>query len=98
VVVDNGGGGIFDFLPVATQRDAFEEHVATPTGLDPADVATLFGLDHRLVRDVAELRAALDHGLASDGVTLVEVRSDRAANVRLHRRVTEAVQAELSGG
>lgn len=98
VLVDNGGGGIFDFLPVSSQRDAFEEHVATPTGLDPADVARLFGLDHRLVQDVGELRAAVDHGLASDGVTLVEVRSDRAANVRLHRRVTEAVQAELSGG
>ena len=32
VLVDNAGGGIFDFLPVATQIDAFEEHVATPTG------------------------------------------------------------------
>src|SRR5262249_22616962 len=25
VLVDNGGGGIFDFLPVSTQRDAYEE-------------------------------------------------------------------------
>ena len=33
VLVDNAGGGIFDFLPVASQTDAFEEHVATPTGL-----------------------------------------------------------------
>ena len=32
VLVDNAGGGIFDFLPVASQTDAFEEHVATPTG------------------------------------------------------------------
>ncbi|MCW3012911.1 MAG: 2-succinyl-5-enolpyruvyl-6-hydroxy-3- cyclohexene-carboxylic-acid synthase, partial [Solirubrobacterales bacterium] len=98
VLVDNGGGGIFDVLPVASQRDAFEEHVATPTGLDPAHVAQLFGLDHRHVRDVASFRAALDHGLAFDGVTLIEVRSDRAANVRLHRRVTDAVLKELSGG
>ncbi len=97
VLIDNGGGGIFDFLPVASQRDAFEEHVATPTGLDPAHVAQLFGLDHRLVGDVAAFRAALDHGLASDGVTLIEVRSDRAANVRLHRRVADAVMVELSG-
>lgn len=98
VLIDNGGGGIFDFLPVASQRDAFEEHVATPTGLDPAHVAQLFGLEHRLVADVASFRAAVDHGLGSDGVTLIEVRSDRAANVRLHRRVSDAVLAELSGG
>jgi 2-succinyl-5-enolpyruvyl-6-hydroxy-3-cyclohexene-1-carboxylate synthase len=98
VVVDNAGGGIFDFLPVASQRDVFEEHIATPTGLDPAHVAQLFGLEHVVAGDVPGFRAALDHGLASDGVTLIEVRSDRAANVRLHRRVTDAVRAELSGG
>ena len=34
--LDNGGGGIFDFLPVAAYaaRGAWEEHVATPPGID----------------------------------------------------------------
>ena len=34
--LDNGGGGIFDFLPVAeyADRGAYEEHVATPPGID----------------------------------------------------------------
>ncbi len=96
VLIDNGGGGIFDFLPVASQTDAFEEHIATPTGLDPAHVAQLFGLRHQLVADVPAFRAALNCGLACDGVTLIEVRSDRAANVRLHRRVADAVLSELS--
>jgi 2-succinyl-5-enolpyruvyl-6-hydroxy-3-cyclohexene-1-carboxylate synthase len=43
VAVDNGGGGIFEFLPVAAQADVFEEHVATPTGLDLARAAALYG-------------------------------------------------------
>src|SRR5207237_3952416 len=30
VVLDNNGGGIFDFLPVAAQEDAFEAVFATP--------------------------------------------------------------------
>jgi 2-succinyl-5-enolpyruvyl-6-hydroxy-3-cyclohexene-1-carboxylate synthase len=32
--LDNGGGSIFDFLPVAEHADpaAYEEHIATPTG------------------------------------------------------------------
>ena len=36
VCVNNGGGGIFDFLPVPGHADAadYEEHVATPTGID----------------------------------------------------------------
>jgi 2-succinyl-5-enolpyruvyl-6-hydroxy-3-cyclohexene-1-carboxylate synthase len=36
VCLDNGGGGIFDFLPVAEHADpaAYEQHVATPAGVD----------------------------------------------------------------
>jgi 2-succinyl-5-enolpyruvyl-6-hydroxy-3-cyclohexene-1-carboxylate synthase len=39
VCIDNGGGGIFDFLPVAEHADpaAYEAHIATPSeGVDPA--------------------------------------------------------------
>jgi 2-succinyl-5-enolpyruvyl-6-hydroxy-3-cyclohexene-1-carboxylate synthase len=41
VCLDNGGGGIFDFLPVAEHADAalYEEHIATPAGLDLAAIA-----------------------------------------------------------
>jgi 2-succinyl-5-enolpyruvyl-6-hydroxy-3-cyclohexene-1-carboxylate synthase len=36
VCLDNGGGGIFDFLPVAEHADAeaYERHIATPSGVD----------------------------------------------------------------
>ena len=44
VLLNNDGGGIFHFLPVAGETDAFEEHVATPHGLDFARAAALYGL------------------------------------------------------
>ncbi len=91
VLLDNGGGGIFDFLPIATQRDAFEEHVATPTGLDFARAAHLYGFAHRAVAARDELAAALHE----PGRAIVHVRSDRAANVALHRAVWERVSAAL---
>ena len=46
VVVDNGGGGIFDFLPVATQTDVFEQHVATPPGSTSPQAAALAGASY----------------------------------------------------
>jgi 2-succinyl-5-enolpyruvyl-6-hydroxy-3-cyclohexene-1-carboxylate synthase len=95
VLVDNGGGGIFDFLPVSSQADAYEHHVATPTGLDAGHAAQLFGLHHLAVEDLAGLRAAVDHAISSAGTTVVHVRTDRARNVALHRRVWEAVAREL---
>ncbi len=39
VLLNNDGGGIFHFLPVAGEGADFEEHVATPHGLDFARAA-----------------------------------------------------------
>jgi 2-succinyl-5-enolpyruvyl-6-hydroxy-3-cyclohexene-1-carboxylate synthase len=93
VLVNNDGGGIFHFLPVATQTDAFEEHVATPHGLDFAHAAALFGARHALVETPAALRAELSRATRERGVAILEVRTDREANVALHRRVWDAVRA-----
>ena len=46
VLLNNDGGGIFHFLPVAGESDGFEEHVATPHGLDFSHAAALYGLDY----------------------------------------------------
>jgi 2-succinyl-5-enolpyruvyl-6-hydroxy-3-cyclohexene-1-carboxylate synthase len=89
VLVDNAGGGIFDFLPVATQTDILEEHVATPTGLDARRVADLFGLRYTAPASLADLRDEL----AAPAGGLIHVRTDRAANVALHRRCWDAVRA-----
>jgi 2-succinyl-5-enolpyruvyl-6-hydroxy-3-cyclohexene-1-carboxylate synthase len=88
VLVDNGGGGIFDFLPVSSQLDAYEQHVATPTGLDAERVAALFGLAYEPVTDLAAIREAPG--------TLLHARTDRAENVALHRRVWDAVGTRLA--
>jgi 2-succinyl-5-enolpyruvyl-6-hydroxy-3-cyclohexene-1-carboxylate synthase len=79
VLLDNGGGGIFDFLPVSSSRmarspdmggrragggeDIYTRHVATPTGLDFERAAGLYGLAHQRPRDVFAFRAALEDAL-----------------------------------
>jgi 2-succinyl-5-enolpyruvyl-6-hydroxy-3-cyclohexene-1-carboxylate synthase len=100
VLLDNEGGGIFDFLalsraPMALEQDIYTRHVATPTGLDFAGAAALYGLSHERVQDVPGLRAGLERALASTGSGIVEVRTDRAANVELHMRAWDAVARAL---
>ncbi len=84
VVINNDGGGIFHFLPVSGETDAFEEHVATPHGLDLAKVAALYGLDHTHVDTAAELTEALPRP------GIIEVRTSRPENLALHRSLAEA--------
>jgi 2-succinyl-5-enolpyruvyl-6-hydroxy-3-cyclohexene-1-carboxylate synthase len=87
VLVDNAGGGIFDALPVATQPDVFEAHVATPPGLDAERVAALFGLAYEPVEALAQVREAPG--------TLLHVRTGRVETLGLRRRVWAAVAEAL---
>jgi 2-succinyl-5-enolpyruvyl-6-hydroxy-3-cyclohexene-1-carboxylate synthase len=96
VLLNNDGGGIFHFLPVAGERDAFEEHVATPHALDFSRAAALYGLAYEHPASVAELRDAVRGALAGDTTTIIEVRTDREHNLALHRRVAGAVAGRLA--
>jgi 2-succinyl-5-enolpyruvyl-6-hydroxy-3-cyclohexene-1-carboxylate synthase len=96
VLLNNDGGGIFHFLPVAGEADAFEEHVATPHGLDFSLAASLYGCAFVRAETVDALRSAVETSLAGNATTIIEVRTDREENLALHRRVADAALAALS--
>ncbi len=101
VVVNNDGGGIFSFLSQATtaRPDAglpahFEELFGTPHGIDLGPLVTALGAEHRAVA-AGGLRAALEASLGAPGLRVLELRTDRARNVALHREAAAAVAAAL---
>jgi 2-succinyl-5-enolpyruvyl-6-hydroxy-3-cyclohexene-1-carboxylate synthase len=93
VVINNDGGGIFEFLPQAEQvdRDEFEAILGTPLGVDPEKVAALYGLRHSLVNDLADLGNAAEAGTA-----IIEIPVDRRRNVEVHRRIADRAAEALS--
>jgi len=95
VVVDNGGGGIFSFLPQATSMEAgvFEQLFGTPPTSDIASVARGFGLPVHLVTSLSELEPALE----APAPALVRVMvPGRAENVALHDAINGAVRLALT--
>lgn len=97
LLLNNDGGGIFSFLPVA-EHDQFEALFGTPHGLDFSAVGDLFGVMFRRPEGRAGLRAEIAASLEANGVTVIEVRTERARNVTLHREAWQAVRAALAGG
>jgi 2-succinyl-5-enolpyruvyl-6-hydroxy-3-cyclohexene-1-carboxylate synthase len=93
VVVNNDGGGIFGFLPQAgeLEGDEFEALLGTPRGIGVERAATLFEIPYRLVESLGDLPQALGAGTA-----LIEVRTDRAENVALHRELTAAAEQAVN--
>lgn len=97
LVIDNDGGGIFSFLPQseAVTPEVFERLYGTPHGLDVVAIASAYGVAARSVHDVGP---AVAEAVAAGGVQVLVVRTDRAANAELHRRLSAAAAAACSHG
>jgi 2-succinyl-5-enolpyruvyl-6-hydroxy-3-cyclohexene-1-carboxylate synthase len=94
VVVDNRGGGIFSFLPQATQLppDRFEQLFGTPHDVDLAALAAAHGIAATTVERTADLAPALE----GRGPRIVIARTDRHTNVAVHAELHAAVAAAVS--
>jgi 2-succinyl-5-enolpyruvyl-6-hydroxy-3-cyclohexene-1-carboxylate synthase len=94
VAVNNNGGGIFHFLPQASQLPGkgFETLFAAPHGRSPAAIAGAFGIDARTIETSDDLTAALAD---NDGPLLVEIETDRTENVQVHERLRAAAAQAL---
>ncbi len=89
VVLDNGGGRIFEQLPVARffGESRFADLFLTPTGLDLEHAGPLFGIPSTAPRDLAGLRAAVREGLGRSGPSLVHVRVPARSHLTVKERV-----------
>jgi len=94
VVLNDGGGGIFEHLPVAERNRAwFERYFATPSALDIGLACAAHGVPHTVARDAHGLAEAVS---GRTGVGVVEVPVDRAANTAWHRRYWAEVADRLA--
>jgi 2-succinyl-5-enolpyruvyl-6-hydroxy-3-cyclohexene-1-carboxylate synthase len=92
VVIDNGGGGIFEFLPQATSvdRKRFEVLYGTPQAVDIVKLCKAHGLDTSLPTTARALSVALTKAVKSARVSVIVMRTDRRANVEIHDQLNAA--------
>jgi len=90
VVLNNDGGGIFRYLPIAKHADVFESCFATPHGLSFSEVARAFGLAVETPKTRAALAKSVTRALKRGGATVVEVVCAREASEACRARVAQA--------
>ncbi|MGK7889074.1 MAG: 2-succinyl-5-enolpyruvyl-6-hydroxy-3-cyclohexene-1-carboxylic-acid synthase, partial [Leptolyngbyaceae cyanobacterium] len=95
VVLNNGGGGIFSFLPIAQFEDVFDPFFGTPHCWTFGDAARMFGLTYYQPRTVAEFEQIYRSVLRQGQATVIEVVSDRAENLTLHQTLQREMIAAL---
>ncbi|MDP8940627.1 MAG: 2-succinyl-5-enolpyruvyl-6-hydroxy-3-cyclohexene-1-carboxylic-acid synthase [Actinomycetota bacterium] len=97
VALNNDGGGIFSFLPVAKHEKLFEPYFGTPHGLGFEQAASMFGLGYEQPRSVAEFADTYRSACGRRTPTIIEVRTDREENVASHRKLLEKASEVLEG-
>jgi 2-succinyl-5-enolpyruvyl-6-hydroxy-3-cyclohexene-1-carboxylate synthase len=98
VVIDNGGGGIFDRLPIAEFDDIHERHFATAPDLDIPEASRGLGAVCREPDTWSGFRRAMHVAIDEGGVQVVLVDTDRHRDKSLgeslrHRLVDSMVDA-----
>ena len=89
VVVNNDGGGIFQFLPLGIDPAERERFWETPHGMDFEHAAAQFGFEYHRPTDISELAELLSQPPLR--ARLIECRTDRAANHALHLEIARKV-------
>ena len=95
ILINNGGGGIFEQLPIRTMPEAaldFERLFAMPQPLDPLALAAAYGVPGRRVVAAGELAGDLADDLArqlawalQQPMALLELVTDRRADASLRQ-------------
>ncbi|EDX87557.1 2-succinyl-6-hydroxy-2,4-cyclohexadiene-1-carboxylic acid synthase/2-oxoglutarate decarboxylase [Synechococcus sp. PCC 7335] len=76
VLINNGGGGIFEMLPVANFSSTFEEYFITPQQVEFSSLCRTYGVEHQLVQTVEAFVEAI-RVLPEKGIRVLEVACDR---------------------
>lgn len=90
VCLDNSGGGIFSFLPLAEHGAHFERLIAAPQAIDLERVAKAYGLDYAAPSSLDELVSAAEEP------GFVHIKTSREANKQGHDRVAAHVAQSVA--
>ncbi len=95
VLINNGGGGLFESLPIAKLDPPFEEYFATPQEVSFRILAKAHGVDYLRIGDLDEELPALLRKLPKEGIRLLEIVADRKKDHRWRERIFHEISAKL---
>ncbi|MFC1557033.1 2-succinyl-5-enolpyruvyl-6-hydroxy-3-cyclohexene-1-carboxylic-acid synthase [candidate division KSB1 bacterium] len=91
VIVNNGGGGIFSFLPIAEYEDVFEQYFGTPHDYNFSGLASAFNIDYYHPAANSELIDVYRNAVKNGSPALIEVTIDRKENAELHKTLKNLI-------
>lgn len=96
VLINNNGGGIFSFLPQASNGKHFEKLFGTPLDIDFKHAISMYGGSYELVETTELLHKSLKSSYQNkSGLNIIEVQTSREENVTWHRTLWESINQSI---
>jgi len=93
VLINNHGGGIFQFLPIAEHRDVFEKYFATPHSLSFEFAARQFDITYEQPQYMLDFKQAYQIAIKRNLTTLIEMQSNQKENVDFFHAIQTKIKA-----
>lgn len=97
VLVNNNGGGIFSFLPQASDPTHFESLFGTPSHLEFKYATEMYRGVYACPATNEEFSRALEESYVREGLTVIEVHTERRENADWHREIWRKIEREMLG-
>ena len=97
VVINNNGGGIFSFLPVAECEEYMDRYFLARHNLQFRAAAEFAGLKYTNPKSKTSFTTAYRECLAAHIPALIEVNTNSEDNVQIHREIEAAIVSALEG-
>ena len=91
IILNNRGGGIFSFLPIAEQTEVFEKYFGTPHDLSLKDAASLFNIDYYHPLSNIEFAQNYKSAIEKQKSAIIEISVDRNENIILHKNIFKKI-------
>ncbi len=95
VVINNDGGALFSFLPIAQMKEVFEPFFGTPHGFSFDKAAAMFGLDYYCPDSKESFLTSYRSVQQKNCSAIIEVKSDRSENYRFHQTLQKKIISAL---
>ena len=91
VVINNQGGGIFDFLPISECQDVLEKFFVAKHDFQFSGVCDTFKIDYHQAREKDDFIRAYAEAVKKKTPAVIEVLSDRKTNLELRRSIKSEI-------
>lgn len=90
ILINNNGGGLFNFLPIKKEEIDFKQYFQTPLDLDIKKIAAAFGIKYNQVNSVKDFSSAIKR--YKTDVVILEIKTNAEESVQLRKRYWQSAK------